>query len=79
MVFAVTELYLTLRDAWRAADVRRRLASWWCVVSHRHASAQAVSVVRRLRSHLQHDGFRSPSARAPVGPFDDHRDTIDMH
>jgi len=31
---ALRELYWTLQDAWRAADLRRRLRSWWWVVTH---------------------------------------------
>jgi predicted HTH transcriptional regulator len=34
MAFALWELYHTLKAAWEAADLRRRLASWWYVVTH---------------------------------------------
>lgn len=35
MWFALCELYHTLRAAWEAADVKRRLREWWYVVTHR--------------------------------------------
>jgi hypothetical protein len=35
MMFALRELFLTFRAAWQAADLPRRLASWWYVVTHR--------------------------------------------
>ena len=34
MFFALRELFLTLRTAWQAADLQKRLASWWYVVTH---------------------------------------------
>jgi len=34
-MFALTELYHTLADAWRAADLARRLRSWQWVITHR--------------------------------------------
>jgi hypothetical protein len=34
-MFALIELYHILADAWRAADLRARLAEWWYVVRHR--------------------------------------------
>jgi hypothetical protein len=33
-MFALRELFQTLRDAWTAADLRRRLAAWRYVVTH---------------------------------------------
>jgi hypothetical protein len=36
MFFVVTELAATLADAWQAADLRRRLNSWWWCVRHQH-------------------------------------------
>jgi predicted HTH transcriptional regulator len=35
MRFALWELYHTLEAAWEAADLRRRLAAWWYVITHR--------------------------------------------
>ena len=35
-MFALTELYHILCDAWQAADLRSRLGEWWWVVTHRH-------------------------------------------
>jgi hypothetical protein len=34
-MFAVRELFHTLKAAWAASDLRRRLAAWWWVVTHR--------------------------------------------
>jgi len=33
-MFALTELYHTLADAWRAADLSKRLREWRWVVTH---------------------------------------------
>lgn len=34
-MFAIVELYHTLVDAWREADLQARLGEWWYVVTHR--------------------------------------------
>ena len=34
MWFAVRELFKTLHAAWQAADLPRRMANWWYVVTH---------------------------------------------
>jgi hypothetical protein len=36
MFFAIREFLLTFHAAWKAADLPRRLASWWYVVTHQH-------------------------------------------
>lgn len=35
MAFALYELKATVVEAWKAADLRRRLTAWWYVVTHR--------------------------------------------
>jgi hypothetical protein len=35
-MFALTELYSTLKAALEAADLPNRLKAWWYVVTHRH-------------------------------------------
>ena len=34
-MFFIREFLSILRDAWREADLRRRFAAWWWVVTHR--------------------------------------------
>jgi hypothetical protein len=34
IIEVLQELYWTLMDAWEAADLAGRLASWWWVVTH---------------------------------------------
>ena len=36
MMFVLRELFLTFHAAWQAADLPRRLASWWYVVTNQH-------------------------------------------
>jgi len=38
-MFALTELYHVLADAWRAADLLARLRAWWWVVVDGHPLA----------------------------------------
>jgi hypothetical protein len=35
-MFALTEFYRILCEAWQATDLRGRLGEWWWVVTHRH-------------------------------------------
>ena len=34
MAFAIREFVYTLQAAWQAADLPKRLESWWYVVTH---------------------------------------------